>query len=65
MKSSLLNISRGMTKSRLSLRPTSSALSKGLATTVSGGEVFRLKVLLMEWIYLPRLKTVPELCGRR
>jgi hypothetical protein len=47
-ESSLLNTSRGTMKSRLSLKPISSALLKGLAATVSGGEGFHLKVLLME-----------------
>jgi hypothetical protein len=35
-------------KSRLNLKPISSALLKELAATVSGGEGFHLKVLLME-----------------
>jgi hypothetical protein len=37
-----------MMKSKLNLKPISSALLKGLATTVSGEEGFHLKVLLME-----------------
>jgi hypothetical protein len=48
MKNSLLSISKDTTKSRLNLKPTSSALLKGLATMVSGGEGFHLRVLLME-----------------
>jgi hypothetical protein len=48
MKSSLLSIGKDTTKSRLNLKPTSLALLKGLATTVSGGEGFHLRVLFME-----------------
>jgi hypothetical protein len=39
---------QNMMKSRLNLRPISSALSKGPAAMVSGGEGFHLRVLLME-----------------
>jgi hypothetical protein len=48
MRSSLLSISRDMMKSRLNLKPISSALLKELATTVSGGKGFHPKVLLAE-----------------
>jgi hypothetical protein len=46
MRSSLLSISKDIMKSRLNLKPISSALLKGLATMVSGGRDFHPKVLL-------------------
>jgi hypothetical protein len=48
MRSFLLNISRDMMKSRLNLKPISSALLKGLATMVSDGKGFHPKVLSTE-----------------
>jgi hypothetical protein len=43
----LLNISRNTTRSRLSLKPISSALSRRPAITALGGSDFHPKVLLM------------------
>jgi hypothetical protein len=59
------DISRSMMRSRLSLKPISSALSKGLAAMVSGGRDFHLKVHLMGWIYLFHLKIVLERCVKK
>jgi hypothetical protein len=54
-----------MMRLTLNSKLTSSALSRGLATTASGGRGFHLKVPLMEWICPPHLKTVPELYGKK
>jgi hypothetical protein len=64
-RSCLLNISRDMMRLRLNSKLISSALSRRLATTASGGRDFHPKVLLMEWICPPHLRTVPELYGKK
>jgi hypothetical protein len=54
-----------MMRSRLSLKPISSALLRGPATTASGGRGSHLKALSMKWIYLPLQRSAPELYARR
>jgi hypothetical protein len=52
-------------RSRLSLKPISSALLRGPATTALGGRGSHLKALLMMWTYLLLQKIVLELYARR
>jgi hypothetical protein len=50
---------------KASLKPISSGLLRGPATTTSGGRGSRPKALSMGWIYLSRRKSTPEPCAKK